>query len=234
MNKRVIKPAVNEVNTHSPIRVKPEIKKEGQSVVAIRFLINQQREKAALCQIQQSEEECTITDRLSTDYGLSDAQIKMVLANYGENYILEKLAIIEASSSFRDCSIMHLAKYLEKALEENFQPPKSSKNNLERLKIQREKNDDISKLRQENMQKYRVYQNGELVQVFNALPNNKKAPIELAFNKYISSTLYSNVFLKEGLENVLVRDRFGDFLRKTHSELLASLLSFEDFCIKGS
>jgi len=230
LNKRVIKPSVTEVNNYSSICVKAEFKKRGRDVVAIRFLIAKQAEKDAISQITQSEVDKTIVDRLKENYGFSAKQAENVLNKHSENYLLEKMAIIESSSSYQDGKIAHLARYLEKALQEDYQPPKSSKDNLEKLQINRKKDIKLRKLHEENMQKYRVYQNQELPGVFNELPEKNKVAIEKAFDKYISSTLYYSVYIKDGLGNPLVRDRFGDFIRTTHSELLASLLLFEEFC----
>ena len=68
LNKRVTKPSVKEVNDHSSICVEPEFKKQGRSVVAIRFLITKQTEKPALDQLKHSEFNRTIIDRLKEDY----------------------------------------------------------------------------------------------------------------------------------------------------------------------
>jgi plasmid replication initiation protein len=233
LHKRVIKSSVVEVNNNAPIRVRPELKKQGRSIIAIRFLITKQIEIVAMSQVQQSEADRTIVDRLKEDYGFSAKQVGDVLDKYSEQYLLEKMAIIEASSSYQNGKIEHLAKYLEKALEEDYQPPKSSKDNLERLRLNREKEAKIRKLHEENIQRYRAYQNREMPSVLDNLLEKEKTLIEKDFDKYISSTLYYSVYVKEGLKNLLVRDRFGDFLRTTHSELLASLLPFEEFC-KGN
>lgn len=230
LHKRVIKSSVVEVNNNAPIRVRPELKKRGRSIIAIRFLITKQIEKAAMSQIQQSEADRTIIDRLKDDYGCSTKQVGDVLDKYGEQYLLEKMSIIEASSSYQNGKIEHLAKYLEKALEEDYQPPKSSKDNLEKLQLNREKEAKIRKLHEENIQRYRAYQNREMPIVLDNLPEKEKVLIEKDFDKYISSTLYYSVYVKEGLKNLLVRDRFGDFIRTTHPELLALLLPFEEFC----
>lgn len=230
LNKRVIKPSVAEVNNHASINVKPELKKQGRAVIAIRFLINKQVEKTTITQIEKSETEKTTVDRLVGDYGFSEKQVSDVINQYSEQYLLEKMALVESSISYRSGKIEHLSKYLEKALREDYQPPKSSKDNLENLRIKRDKEAKIRKLHEENMHKYRSYQNHELPNVLNSLSNKKRTTIEKDFDKYISSTLYYSVYIKDGLDNPLVRDRFGDFVRTTCSELLASLLSFEEYC----
>ena len=230
LKRRVIKPSVREVNEYSPICVEPEYKREGRIVNAIRFLIAKQGEQASLKQIKKSEIERTVIDRLRDDYGLSAKQLESVISKYDEAYLLEKMVIIEASYSYQNGKIKHLGKYLEKALLEDYQPPKSSKENLEKLRIERGKEIKVRGLYEKNMQRYRAYQTKELPDIYKSLSEKAKKTVEKDFDKHISSTLYYSAFVKEGLENPLVRDRFADFVRTIHSELLASLLSFEEFC----
>lgn len=233
LNKRVIKPSVTEVNNLSSIVVQPEIKKQGRAVIAIRFLIKKNFDKGAISQIQHHELEKTMIQRLVEDYGFSSKRANDIINQYSEKYLLQKMVLVESSASYLNGKIKHLSQYLEKALTEDYQPPKSSNDNLEKLRIKREKDAAIGKLHEENMQRYRYYQNKHLPELLNTLSDKKKALVEKKFNNYISSTLYYGVYVKEGLNNSLVRDRFGDFLRETSSELLASLLSFEEFIKKN-
>lgn len=232
LNRRVIKPAIKEVNNHSPIHVEVELKKSGRAVTAIRFQITRRSDKEVLQQIEKSEIERTIIERLQEDYGLSISQLKTILEKHDEAYLIEKMALIEASSSYQEGKIKHLAKYLEKALEENYQSPKSSQDNLDKLKVKREKDAKVRVLHEKNMQRYRAYQTLNLPGVFESLPSKDKAKISKDFDKYIGKTIYASVYAKDGLSNPLIKDRFGDFVRANHIELLASLLPFEEFCKK--
>lgn len=232
LNRRVIKPSVSEVNQHAPMVVAPEFKKKGRSVVGVRFLINKQVERSAIQQIGKAAEEYTILHRLTQDFGVVTKHAHELMSQYSEQYLLEKITLIETSSSYRDGKIEHLAKYLEKALFDDYQPPKSSKEHLEKLQIKREKETKIHKLREENLEKYRNYQNQTLPEMLKSLPSKQQKQIEKEFDKYISSTLYYSLYVKDKFKNPLVRDRFGDFIRKDHSELLVSILSFDVFCKK--
>lgn len=229
LNKRVVKPSVKEVNEHSPIRVESELRKHGRSVLAIRFLIKKRTAPITLNQIKHRDCIKSINDRLKEDYGLSALQQETILTKYEEGYILEKMKIIESSLSYQNGKIGNLAKYLEKGLGEDFQPPASSKANLEKLKAQRKKGVEIRKTEQEKRQAYRVYQNEQLPDLINGLSERKKRLIKNDFDKYLSKTLYYKVYVKEGLGDPLVRDRFGDFIRANYTELLTSLVSFDVF-----
>ena len=230
LNKRVVKPSIGEVNEHSPISVEPEFKKQGRAVVAIRFLINRQANLPTSIQVKPNIAERTIIERLQEDYGLSPKQLENTLNQYSDAYMLEKMAVIESSSSYQSGQIKHLAKYLEKALVENYQPPKSSKDNLEKIQVQREKEVENRTKHEDDMQKYRAYQNKALPSIFNGLPEKERVAVEKAFDKYISSTLYYSIYIKDGFNNPLVSDRFGDFVRANHLDILSSLLSFDVFC----
>ena len=230
LNKRVIKPSVAEVNNRAAIRVTPEFKKQGRAVIAIRFLINKQTDGEAISQIQKNDFEKPILDRLIGDYGCSAKQAQDFIDSYGEQYILDKMALIESSTSYRNGKIGHLSKYLEKALIEDYQPPKSSRENLEKLRVKREKEANLRKTHEKQMQHYRSYQNSELPKVLTTLSNKQKTIIVKNFDKFIQTTLYYSVYVKDGLENPLVKDRFGDFVREVHPELTAMLLPFEKFC----
>ena len=230
LNRRVIKPAVKEVNDYSPICVEPEFKKEARVVTAVRFQISKQSRKTALKQIEKNEIEHTVIDRLRDDYGLSTSQLRSVVSKHDESYLLEKMALIEASASYQEGKIKHLARYLEKALIDDYQAPKSSKDNLEKLKIKREKEAKVRVLYEKNMQRYRTYKTINLPGVYESLPEKERNKITKEFEKYISTTLYSSAYAKDGFNNPLVRDRFGDFIQANHTELFASLLSFEEFC----
>ncbi len=230
LNKRVIKPSVTEVNNRATIHIVPEFKKQGRTVVAIRFLINKQINGETLSQIQKSDFENATLDRLINDYGCSSKQAQNFMDSYGEQCLLDKMALIESSTSYQNGKIGHMSKYLEKALREDYQPPKSSRENLEKLRIKREKEASLRKLHEEQIQRYRSYQNREFPKVFNDLSNKQKVIIKKNFDKYIQTTLYYSVYVKEGLNNPLVRDRFGDFVREVHPELAAILLPFEEFC----
>lgn len=230
LNKRVITLSVSEVNKHSPINVKPEFKKIGKSVVAIRFLIQRKITDSECINSVQIEDTNSTNKLLIHQWGFSAKRADEILQQYDEKDILEKITLIESSASFKNGKIEFLAKYLEKALEDNYQRPKNSRDNLEKIKIKQEKEAQLKNMFEQKMQSYRMYQSKILPEMLKTLSTKDKAELEKKFDQYISKTLYYNAYLKEGLENPLVRDKFGDFIRSTNDKLLLSILSFEEFC----
>lgn len=228
LNRRVIKLSVDEVNNNAPINITPEIKKQGRAVIAIRFLINRRAEQNSDTQTKSKTED--ILRRLKEDYGFTINQAKSLMEQYEEHYLLEKITLVESSSSYHNGKIENLSKYLEKALIENYQPPKSSKSNLDKLRIKQEQEAKQKKLYEENAQKYRYYLSDELPKILENIPGKQKILIQKDFDKYISSTVYHSVYLKHGFDDALVRDRLVDFVKGRYPEILASLLSLDEFC----
>ncbi len=230
LKKRVINPSINEVNRYSPIKVEIETKKHGRNVIAIRFLISKQNEASIALSFEQNEKDLTISDRLKRDYGYSHIQIEKVLNDYNEAYLLEKMKLIESSASFRSGKIRHLSKYLEKALLEDYQSPKSSKEHLERFHLTNEKEASKGKCNELYIEQYRTYQYEKLFGLYDKLSEKRKKMIVNSFTKHISTTLYHNIFIKNGFGDQLVRDKFSDFLKENYPDLLMQLISFEKFC----
>lgn len=228
LNKRVIKPAVNEVNRYSPIQVKAEFKKQGRELTAIRFLISPLCEERFV-QLQSQEQNNGVVERLKNEYGLSAIQVEKTLSSYTEIYLIEKMNLIESSASYLNGKIKNLAKYLEKALLEDYQPPKSSQAFLENLHLKEEEKVKSRQYQEKITRNYRSYQAKELLRIYNGFSEKRKKMIENAFIKYIHPTVYHSIFAKEGLNNVLVCDRFVEFLKSNYPDLLDLLLSFEEF-----
>lgn len=234
LNKRVIKPSVNEVNAYATIQVNPELKKQGRAVIAIRFLICKQSNPAATMIHKPIEANDGLSERLERDYGLTTQQIKQIMSAYDETYLTEKMALIEASPSYCMGKIENLAKYLQKALQDDFQPPKSSKAHVDQRRVKREENRELQKIQEERREQFRKYQNSALVDVINNLDAKKKNTLNKDFGHHIGSTIYANLYAEHGYNNPLVQDRLGFFIRSQYPELLAMLKSFEEYAAESS
>ncbi len=235
LNKRVIKPAVAEVNKYSSITIETEFKKQGRDIMAIKFLITKkivQKDVPPVKAIDETVQLGKLTEFLVNDYGFLFSNAQELIKQYGEQYILSKIKMIESSSSYNNGKILNLTRYLQKALIEDYQPSKSSKDHLKSIKNKKETLEKNMRLQEEKAQQYRAYQNKEIPNIFNNLSAKIKANIIKEFDKYIAPTLYYNAYIKEGLNNPLVLDRFCDFIREQHSSLLIDMKSFDVFCVE--
>jgi plasmid replication initiation protein len=231
--RRVLDPAVSEVNKYAPILVKYELQKNQRKTSSIRFLIEKRRH------IQKSEdsEEVISSNRclnkLKFDFGFSNKQATETIVNYGENYIFEKIAIIESSQSFINGKILNLAKYLQDALAKDYQLPKSSKEVMYKVNAEFQEKEKEEKKRNKLLQdmkdKYRTYREEQIVNIFRTLDIKEQENISKYFEEDIKNTAYMNIYLKEGLDNFLIKKDFLRFARERNLDILNKLMSFQEF-----
>jgi len=119
---RVLDKAINEVNVYSPIQIKNKFQKQGRQVISIQFLITSDKKENE----ELIEKPLNLTEILKNQFAFSKKQITDILSNYKEDYIFEKIALVESSSSFKSGKINNLAKYLLSAIKEDYQFSKSN------------------------------------------------------------------------------------------------------------
>jgi len=131
--RRVLDKSVEEVNTYSDLIVVPEIYREGKQVVKVRFSMKERAKKVRLggkAASESAEQGDNVSDdliaRMMRDYGLQADQANQVVQEYGREFILEKMAVIELSNNFQQGKVNNLAAYLLSALKNNYQSPKAS------------------------------------------------------------------------------------------------------------
>lgn len=224
--RRVLDTAMREVNEFSPLQITVKFRKEQRKVVALQFLLNEADKMLP------ANETMTIAleDRLINSFGFSKTEALALVALYGEAYIVEKITYVESTRSFRAGKIEHLAAYLKNALEHNYTPAKSSREHLAAARLK--KTQEIKQHAQKEQQKelYRKYQDKEILARYRGLSEKQKEVIHKEFSSYIQGGLYYDFFLRDGLSNVLVADRFCQFVRMQRRDMLDRVSSFADFC----
>ncbi len=217
---RVLDKAIQEVNQFSTLEITPQLKRQNRQVRSIQFLI---RKGKSLTASPVGDAAPNLMERLKTDYSLSERQAANVISNYDEAYILEKIHLIEASPSFTNGKIKNVARYLLKALSDDFKPakpaaPKRAKKVVEPLK----KVTKSSALKPEEHSDFTRFQNKWLVQSFEASTAANQKTILKDFEKMLSG-VYRNLFLREGLSNILIKDKLCEYLRLKNHGLLADM-----------
>lgn len=222
--KRVLDKAITEVNRYSPINVTVKFEKEGAKVTTIQFFITKiNNEKIIL------PSEHSLINKLRDEYGFAVNKIAEMLAKYGEPYIMEKITIIEALSSYKTGQIANLAQYLAKALKENYQAPKSSKEQINKIKRTQEQQELERKYKDQKRIEYRDYYNKQIYQIYQNLPENDKAVLHREFDQHIKPTIYYSLFIRDGIENPLVKDHLCDFIRKKKFNYISEIKTFDEF-----
>ena len=114
LNKRVIKPAVTEINTHSKIGVTLDVRRKGRMPEALLFGVTRCTAANAVAEVQgveksqaeqmarmetpkpdQMQRREFVLERLTRSFMLKPAAANKVLAEYGLDYISENLDVVE-------------------------------------------------------------------------------------------------------------------------------------------
>lgn len=117
LNAKIIKPAVEEVNRTSNIRLTPELRRMGRAVSEIRFLI-EENPQLAMFDIKGDDDvrETAVYARL-IGQGVSDRLARQWLAEHGEAVVAEKLSYVAGQGRVRNT-----AGYLRDALAKGYGP----------------------------------------------------------------------------------------------------------------
>lgn len=229
--RRIIDKAVNEVNCYSSMLLKVRFKKQGRAVIALQFLIeHKQKISSNDSDILKLEPHKSLSNTLQSNFGFSSIQAEKMVKNYGEDYILNKINIVEDSESFKVGKIVNLAKYLEHAIEKDYQPPKSSMERISSIKQQKMQSNKIQENEKIKREEYRRFQDEEILKTYGNLCGDEKLLIEKAFAESIKNNVYYDAYIKGGIRHVLVADKFCFFVRNSKQKFLGNIISFEGFC----
>ncbi|WP_424944880.1 replication initiation protein [Aliiroseovarius crassostreae] len=117
LNAKIIKPAVAEVNKVSDIIVTPETRKMGRSVTDIRFRIKRNPQLTILDIDDGAGVRSTPTYERLTQLGVSDRLARQWIAQHGDDYVAEKISLVETREGVKSP-----VKYLSAAISEDYQP----------------------------------------------------------------------------------------------------------------
>ncbi len=227
--RRVLDKAIEEVNKYSPLLVSLKLQKNARQIVAIQFLIK--RAKEMIHDAVKTDDSMTLSNRLRERFGFSKDQIEETLSNYDEQYIQEKISIVESSPSFLQGKINNIAKYLLRALIDDFQPSKSSK---ELIKILHNnvglKSKKTNKIEDKKLIEYKRYQQKIILNVFDKQSSAIKKKTLKDFDLYLGKSLYHDIFKRDGLINVLIQEQLCDFIKLINPEWLTTMLTLTEFC----
>ena len=243
LKRRVITIAIKEVNLYADFDIEGEYEKKGRTIIAIKFLIkNKQLEMdesliSPLIPDGETQED-QLGLQLKESFCLQQKEIDKYLKKYGKDYVDEKVQAILKSDSFKNGLIKNMAGYLKTALSEDFQIGVSSKSIVEKHRREREKNVDTQRAQEDKLnqlkQAYEHYLSKEVCKLMLTITEERKKSIFTAFEKHLGSGGYLDLFRKEGLDNVLVSDRFSAFVQFQYPEVMNAIMSFDEYLKKLS
>lgn len=234
LKRRVISKAVEEVNRYADFNIEPEYKKKGRAVISIRFLITK-KNLAPQSQdlITNDVKEDKLTQYLKNCFGLYEKDIRKMFKQYGRSNVEQKMDSILASESYKKGKISNMVGYLKAALVGNYQPNVSSKmlidNHIrqkdEAMIVRRKKEELINNLRRE----YDRYLAKKLPGILNTLPDEERKSLLEKFEQYIFKTPYYEVYKRKGIKDIIVLDRFVEYIEKYQIKLINKMCSFNNY-----
>ena len=220
--KRVIDIALKEVNEHSGLNVEYLLKKVGRTPVAIKFRVDALDKKPTLMVTSDSPIETV----LQQEFSFSKQQAVAALADFGETYIEEKIAVVKDSASYKQQSINHLAGYLQSALKQNYKSSSQSSKTRKPMRVTdiSEKSDPLQKERSD----YEKYCQQALLKHFQQRTQEAQNHLLMLFTTAIKNTIYETLFVRDQLNNAIVVRKFTQFLKEQQC-IPQDLCSFEAF-----
>lgn len=223
--RRVLDKAIEEVNRYSPLLVSTKLQKQGRQVTAIQFVIKKGKEidMEAL-----KESTLPLSQQLKERFAFSKAQVEETLSNYDEKYIFEKISLVETSPSFIQGKINNVAKYLLSALNQDYRPAKTSRELLEIPKKAKEKF-PVKRQEAHQLKEFKRYQEKQILESFNRQTKLKQKKMLSEFEIFLGKSLYYDIYMREGLQNVLILDQLCEFIRSKKPELMKSVKTLPEF-----
>jgi plasmid replication initiation protein len=230
--RRVLDKAVDEVNSFSNLFIEPEYQKKARQIIRIRFSLKERSKKKRLGKITQSADDVAAIEGNMSDlvlkliniFQISHESAKDIVSNYQESYILEKIHLVETSKKFQDDKVKNPAGFLVEALKRNYkitslEPIKNNKFKKVKASI------SIKKAVDEKTKYYR-FQVNQIVTLFKEKGLNKDKELIKEFEQYLGKSLYRNIYVREGMNNLLVQDQFYEFIKCKKPELLKLIPAF--------
>ncbi len=241
LKKRVIDKSVEEVNTFSDLFIEPEIKREGRKVSKIRLKLQERPKKKRIGIGDQPARAgegypTELINKLTAVYGLNQQQIRAIAELYQVDFVLEKIALVEATPSFVQGQIRNLAGYLMNALKSDYQQPRSSQEHANKIIEQKRVEEGAEQHRKQAMETlkndYTAYVSGFVDDAVNGLEISEYDDLLQAFAASLEADqnrVVLNRFQKEGLNNTMVRGVFRSFVKTNRAGLLDGLIAFDEF-----
>lgn len=244
--KRVLDKSIEEVNTYSDMRIEPEINRAGRKVISIRFKLKDREKKTPIgvdlgqpgraVSLDRSDYPQELVDKLRKDFGLSQIQIDTVFSAYQNEFIQQKIKLIESSNTFTAGKVSNLAAYFLSSLKEDYQAPKSSNEKLYVLKKEKEQQIAIERETEKSnealKQRYALYIVEQYDQVINKLDEKQLEEMKLIFERILkdqNNNFILQKYKKEGFNSKICKVFFHNMIKENYPSLAPSVISLDEY-----
>lgn len=195
--RRVLDKAVEEVNTYSDMLVAPELGRDRRQVVKIRFVLKERTKRLRLGTTVEEQSSAAPTtdlrDRLIMQFCLSPLQAEQVIQEHKQDFVIEKMTLVETSNNYQSGKIQNLAGYFLSALKNDYQPGKSSaeqavkkQREIEQLRVSVQ---EKARLREELEKAYLIYREQTIDATLEQLDEAQKTHFMQQFYLYAATPI---------------------------------------------
>ena len=229
---RVLDKAVAEVNKYSSFEISPQLRKHNRQVTSIQFIIKKNQAILPPLDSIAVQPIDSLADLLKTQFGFSLKQVTDTLARYDAIYINEKIAVVQAAASFKSGSVKHVARYLLSALRDDYQAVKENSTKQKEATLSA----PVTRANQAHhiarLTEFKRFQDKELLALFHKLPKRSQTSLLKRFEKFLTG-MYQHVYLRSGLENLLVQEQLCHFLRQIKHAIADKLITYDAWVEKN-
>ena len=233
-NRRVLTPAITEINTRSDIFIVSDITRRGRKIHSIKFSIEERPIKKRLgkkIDRRENEEEKGIMSLLQA-FGLKNTRIKSLIAKFGKERVIAAAHYVQSKQKCKTREIKNLAGYLVSAIEDGYVDTVLPQEKRVPLRQQSEIKRGVH-IEQELWEAYGLYKVKQCQRIFGSLNVKKQNEIEVAFieGKHNYRTRNTKAYYETlGINNILVFESgLVDYLLKECPELMTAVMDFDEF-----
>lgn len=227
MLKKVVLSGIEEIEKNTSLKVSYEIERNGRKITHIRFKMYRNEVK-----ITKEDTNKKIVDRLRY-FGFNKNQIKLLLKQHDEDYLLANIAVIEDQLA-KGKEIKNITAYLSKAFLVDFRPTeneytKALTAKTEAKEAQRQAEQDAETQREALKAQYQAERKAGIAKLKANFSTKELADLQAEFETdLLQSDFFAQIYqTKGGLDNKIIQVKWDNFLA---SRFLASHLSdFENY-----
>lgn len=236
-NRKVISPALKEINQKSDIYIEANFRRSERSIVAVQFSIKENANYRPVfkksSRINKAVEvvehkESTFIQMVIAEFNISQNQAKNILKKYEYEYIVEKMNLVRSKKD----NIKHLGAYLVAALKQDYKIADKKflpiKNTIPEISYLREAKEasQIEPLRN----KYLSYKLNIYINFLEKQDERTQSDIKHKFEEKLkSNTEVFRFYKKSGFLSPFVKGELISFIDKNFPEVVGEYLSFDDY-----
>lgn len=216
LNRAVIKPAIQEINTVSDIHIAVEMMREKRKVVGVKFLIESSAQEALQIEAPQFNDE--LLKELQDKFCLTEIQAKEILAMHSEDKVHRVMNYVEGQ--YLAGSVRKIAPYFLKVI-------KDGDVNLGESAIEKKKKDDANQASKEQqkraefddkIRKFKSSRRERLVAHVGSMDQETFEALKAEFELHLKQTNLTILpyWKKHGMESKLAANAFYAFAEKKY------------------